>query len=140
LLDAYSVSQGIHSVFFRANGGREAIQFYLVAVAGNVFGTGMSFLTLKLVSALEGLLLIPVLVLFGREVVDRETGLFTAALVAVSWWHVALSRLALRIVLTPLLFAPVLITLIRGVRTGSRRAWVWAGLWMGVGVYGYQAM
>lgn len=140
ILDAYSVSQGVHSVFFRANGGREAMQFYLVALAADVFGTGMSFLTLKLVSALEGLLLIPVLVLLGREVVDRETGFYAAALVAVSWWHVSLSRLALRIVLTPLLFVPVLVTLIRGVRTGSRRAWVWAGFWMGVGVYGYQAL
>lgn len=140
VLDAYSVSQGITSVFFRANGGREAIQFYLIPVAAKLFGTGFSFLTLKLVSAIEGLLLIPLMVVLGREVVDRETGFLAAAFVAVSWWHVALSRLALRIVLTPLLFTLVLLTLIRGLRTGSRRAWVWAGFWMGVGVYGYQAM
>src|SRR5574341_18315 len=140
LLDAYDVSQGIHHIFMVRNGGREAIQFYLVALASNVFGTGMSFTTLKLVTAVEALLLLPVMVAFGREMVDRETGHFAAALVAVSWWHVMLGRLALRIVLTPLLFALVLMALIRGIRTGSRRAWLWAGIWLGVGVYGYQAM
>ncbi len=140
VLDAYHVSQGVTPVFFRNNGGREAIQFYLLAGAAKLFGTGFSFLTLKLVAAIEGLLLLPLLVLLGREVVDRETGLLAAALVAVSWWHVVLSRLALRIPLTPLVFTLILITLIRGIRTGSRRAWLWAGVWMGVGVYSYQAM
>jgi hypothetical protein len=140
LLDSYDVSQGIYHVFFTRNGGREAIQFYLVALAANLFGTGMSFMTLKLVSVLEGLALIPVVVALGRELVDRETGLLAAALVAMSWWHVVLSRLALRIVLTPFVFGLVLITLIRAVRTGSRRAWLWTGFWLGIGVYAYQAM
>ncbi len=140
LLDSYDVSQGIYHVFFTRNGGREAIQFYLVALAANLFGTGMSFMTLKLVSVLEGLALIPVIVALGRELVDRETGLLAAGLVAMSWWHVVLSRLALRIVLTPLAFGLVLITLIRAIRTGSRRAWLWTGVWLGVGVYAYQAM
>lgn len=140
LLDSYDVSQGIYHVFFTRNGGREAIQFYLVPLAANLFGTGISFLTLKLVSVLEGLALIPLMILLGREVVDRETGFWAAALVAVSWWHIALSRLSLRIVLTPFLITLVLVSLIRGIRTGQRRSWLWAGFWMGLGVYGYQAM
>lgn len=140
LLDAYDVSRGIFHIFFTRNAGREAIQFYLVALASKAFGTGMSFLTLKLVTAFEGLLLIPLIVALGREMVDRETGYFAAALVAISWWHVMLSRLALRIVLTPLVFTLLLIALVRGIRTGSRQAWVWAGFWMGVGVYAYQAL
>ncbi len=140
LLDAYDVSRGIFRVFFTRNAGREAIQFYLVALASKVFGTGMSFLTLKLVTAIEGLLLIPLIVRLGREMVDRETGYVAAALVAIGWWHVMLSRLALRIVLTPLIFTLLLVTLVRGIRTGSRQAWVWAGFWMGVGMYAYQAL
>lgn len=140
LLDSYDISQGIYHVFFTRNGGREAIQFYLVALAGRLFGTGMSFLTLKLVTVIEAMILIPLIILLGRELVDLETGYFAAALVAVSWWHVMLARLALRIVLTPLFFTLVLITLIRGIRTGARRSWLWAGLWMGIGLYGYQAM
>jgi hypothetical protein len=141
LLDAYRIAeQGAYHVFFVNNGGREAIQFYLVALASRIFGTGMSFLSLKLVSALEAMALIPLMIRLGRELTDRETGYFAAALVAISWWHVMLGRLALRIALTPLLFVPVLLALIRGIRTGSRRAWLWAGVWMGVGLYGYQAL
>jgi hypothetical protein len=141
LLDANDIAtNGIFSVFFPRNGGREAIQMYLVAIASRVFGTGISFLTLKLVSALEALTLIPLMVLLGREVVDEETGLFAAALLAVSWWHTGLGRLALRIALTPLIFTPLLIALIRGIRTGHRKHWLWAGFWLGVGVYAYQAM
>jgi hypothetical protein len=141
LLDANDIANnGIYHIFFPRNGGREAIQFYLVALASKLFGTGMSFLTLKLVSALEALLLIPLMILWGREMVDRETGYFAAALLAVSWWHTMLGRLALRIVLTPLVFVLILINLVRGIRTGSRRPWVWAGVWMGVGMYAYQAL
>lgn len=141
LLDANDIANNeIYSVFFPRNAGREAIQMYLIALASRVFGTGMSFLSLKLVSALEALALIPLMVLLGREVVDEETGLFAAALMAISWWHTALGRLALRIVLTPLVFAPLLITLIRGMRTGHRKPWIWAGFWLGIGLYAYQAM
>ncbi|MBN1430759.1 MAG: hypothetical protein JXB07_20485 [Anaerolineae bacterium] len=140
LLDAYDVSQGFYYVFFPNNGGREALQFYLVALADRLFGTGMSFLTLKLVSVLESLLLIPLIIWLGRELIDWETGFFAAALLAISWWDTLLARLALRIILTPLLFTLVLMTLTRGVRSGSRKAWLWAGVWMGIGVYGYQAM
>ncbi len=140
LLDGWRVSQGVANVFFRGNGGREAIQFYLVPIAARLFGTGFSFLTLKLVSVIEALLLIPLIVRWGREMVDRETGLLAAALLAVSWWHVMLARLALRIVLTPLVFTAILIALVRGIRMGWRRSWVWAGFWMGVGVYSYQAL
>ncbi len=140
LLDSYDVSQGITHIFFTRNGGREAIQFYLIPLASRLFGTGMSFLTLKLVTALEAMALIPLMFVLGRELVDRDTGYFAAALLALSWWHTTLGRLALRIALTLLVFTLLLIALLRGTRTGSRRAWVWAGIWMGVGVYAYQAL
>jgi hypothetical protein len=140
LRDAYTVSQGIYSVFFTGNGGREALHFYLVALAAKWLGTGMTFLTLKIVSALEALALLPVLIILGCKLVNRETGYLAAALLAVSWWHVTLGRLALRIALTPLIFSFLLICLVKAVRTGERKAWIWAGVWMGVGVYSYQAL
>jgi len=140
LLDAYDVQRGRYSVFFPRNGGREAIQMYLVALAANLFGTGISFTSLKLVSALEGLALIPVVIALGKELMDRETGLLAALLLALSWWHVALSRMGLRIVLTPLVASFVLIYLLRGLRSNERRHFIAVGLWLGVGVYSYQAM
>ena len=140
LLDANDVAHGIFHVFFTRNAGREAFQFYFLPIVAAIFGTGMSFLTLKIASVIEGVALVPLMIWFGREVVDRETGLFAAGLLAISWWHTLLARLGLRIALTPLVFTLVLIALVRAIRTGSRRSWLWAGVWMGIGVYCYQAL
>jgi hypothetical protein len=87
LVDAYAVSTGTHPVFFTHNAGREAIQFYLLPFIAQVFGTGYTFTTLKLATSLEGAALIPLFILFSREVVDRETGFYGAALIGISWWN-----------------------------------------------------
>ena len=147
LLDAQRVLDGTYQVFFPNNGGREGLQMYLVALFGQVSGLGMQFLTLKWVSVLEGLLTIPVLWWMGREVIGEEqrelgnvVGLLLAALVAVSYWHVALSRLALRIVLTPLIMALVMGYLARAMRYNRRGDFLKAGVALGVGMYCYQAV
>jgi len=140
LLDVNRILNGTTDIFMRSNAGRESLHFYLLALESLLFGTGISFTTLKLGSIIEGLLLIPLIVVLAREVIDQETGFIAAALLAVSWWHVMLSRLGLRIVLTPLIMTLILIVLIRGIRTGERKAWLWAGFWMGIGVYSYQAL
>ncbi len=147
LLDAQRVLDGTYQVFFPNNGGREPLQMYLVAAFSVISGLGMQFLTLKWVSALEGLITLPILWWMGREIIGEEqprlgniVGLLLAALVAVSYWHVALSRLALRIVLTPLVMALVLIFLARAMRHNRRTDFLKAGMALGVGVYCYQAM
>jgi len=147
LLDAQRVLDGTHQVFFPNNGGREPLQMYIVAVFSVISGLGMQFLTLKWVSALEGLITLPILWWMGREIIGEEqprlgniVGLLLAALVAVSYWHVALSRLALRIVLTPLVMALVLIFLARAMRHNRRADFLKAGVALGVGVYCYQAV
>ena len=83
----------------------------------------------------------------GREVIGKDeprlgnaVGLAMAALVAVSYWHEMLSRLGLRIVLTPLFIALVIIFLARAVRYNRRSDFIYAGLALGVGVYAYQAI
>ncbi|MBN2472413.1 MAG: hypothetical protein JXN59_16930, partial [Anaerolineae bacterium] len=147
LLDAQRVLDGTHQIFFPNNGGREALQMYLVALFSVVSGLGMQFATLKWVSVLEGLLTLPVLWWMGREIIGEKqprlgnlVGLLMAALVAVSYWHVALSRLALRIVLTPLLMALIMIFLARGLRRNSRADFLKTGVALGVGLYSYQAV
>jgi hypothetical protein len=147
LLDAQRVLDGTTQVFFPNNGGREPMQMYLVAFFSQISGLGMQFLTLKWVSILEGLITIPVLWWLGREIIGEEqprlgnaVGLILAGLVAVSYWHVALSRLALRIVLTPLVMSLVTIYLVRGMRHNRRADFLKAGVALGIGVYCYQAV
>ena len=59
LLDVYDVLQGKTSIFFTRNTGREALQFYLTAVVALVFGTGVSFMSLKIGTVLVGLATLP---------------------------------------------------------------------------------
>lgn len=147
LLDSQRVLEGNLQVFFPNNGGREPLQMYLMAILSNVPGLGMDFTTLKLLSALEGLLTLPFLWWMAREVIGKEqrqlgniVGLVLVGLVAVSHWHVALSRLALRIILTPLMAAWLLIFLGRGMRQNERDDFLKAGLILGAGLYMYQAV
>lgn len=147
ILDAQRVVEGTYNVFFANNGGREPFQMYAMALLSQVPGLGMNFETLKVLAILEGLLTLPVLWLLGREIVgehDRRlgnvVGLVLAALVAASYWHTAITRLSLRIVLTPLVASLLLIYLSRAMRHNRRGDFIVAGLILGFGLYTYQAV
>lgn len=147
LLDANSVVNGRYNVFFVNNHGRDPLQFYLLALMHLVFGLPLDFNLLKLLTAIEGLLTIPLMWVLGRVVIGRSNpqlgnwvGLSAAALVAVAGWHVMLSRLGLRIVLTPLVTTILLIFLVRALRYNRRWDWIGVGLTLGFGVYTYQAV
>lgn len=149
LLDALRVSEGHVAVFFPNNGGREGFQMMVVAFIADVLGVGFNFRALKLASALEGILTLPALWWMARQVIGTETartrrlgnwvGLALAGLVAISSWHVMLSRLGLRIVLTPLTTALAIGFLARAMRHNRMRDYVALGLTLGAGVYFYQA-
>lgn len=148
LLDALRAGQGHIAVFFPNNGGREGFQMALVGLIAEL-GAGYSFTALKLATVLEGVLTLPALWWMARQIIGDETparrqlgqwvGLSLAALVAVSTWHVMLSRLGLRIVLTPLTTALMLGFLARAMRRNRLGDWILLGLTLGAGVYFYQA-
>lgn len=147
LLDVNRVLNGQTNVFFANNDGRDPIQFYALALFSQIPGLHLDFYLLKLMTVLEGLITIPLLWWMGREVIGRDerrlgnaVGLIMAGLVAVSYWHEMLSRLGLRIVLTPLFAALVIIFLVRAVRYNRRSDFIYCGLALGFGLYAYQAM
>lgn len=147
ILDAQNVLNGTHQVFFPNNGGREAFQFYAMAWVSQLPGLGLDFTTLKLLSVVEGLIAILAMFWLGREAVGSENrslgnlvGVLLAALVAASYWHTALSRLGLRIVLTTLVASLLLVFLARAMRDNKRGDFIKAGLVLGFGLYMYQAV
>lgn len=140
LLDVSDVLEGQYSIFFPRNTGREAFQMYLSAAVSILFGTGLSFLTLKIGTALAGLFTLPYVYLLGKEVGGRWVGLLAFTLAAVAYWPNVIARVALRFALYPLFVAPVLYYLIRGLRTSSRNDLLLAGLFLGVGLHGYSPM
>jgi len=137
LLDVYDVTQGQTHIFFPRNTGREAIQMYLTVAVAWIFGTGLSFLSLKIDTVLAGLATMPFLYLLGKEFGNKRIGLLTVLFAGIAYWPNVISRVGLRFTLYPLFAAPTLYYLIRGLRTHSRNDFILSGLFLGMGLHGY---
>lgn len=147
LLNVYQILNGDRSIFFTNNGGRESFHMYVLALFSQLTGLELGFTLLKVVAIIESIITLPFLWWLGREIIGEKNrklgnavGLGLAALVAVSYWHVAITRLSLRIVLTPLVAALLLGFLIRALRHNQRGDFIMAGLVLGWGLYTYQAV
>jgi len=137
ILDIYSISQGQYDIFFQRNTGREAIQMYWTLLIAGISGTGFSFLSLKLGTALLGILTLPYMYLLGKEFGSPRAGLFALFLFGIAYWPNVISRLGLRFPLYPLLLAPTLLYLVRGLRTRRANNFLLCGLFLGLGLHGY---
>jgi MFS family permease len=127
----------IFHIFFPRNTGREAIQMYLTVLVSGLFGTGLSFLSLKIGTAICGLATLPYMYLLGREIGNRRVGLLAMLLTGMAFWPNIISRVGLRFPLYPLFVAPVLYYLIRGLRRSARNDFILAGFFLGLGLHGY---
>ena len=139
LLDVSDVLHGQYSIFFPRNTGREAIQFYLTALISTLFGTGLTFISLKLGTVLIGLFTLPFIYLLGKELGNKWIGLIALFLTGIAYWPNVISRVGLRFPLYPLFAAPVLFYLIRGMRHSNRNDLVLSGLFLGLGLHGYSS-
>jgi hypothetical protein len=137
LLDVYDVTQGQTHIFFPRNTGREAIQFYWTVLMNWIFGTGLSFLTLKIDTVGFGLFTLPYVYLLGKEIASRRVGLLAMFLTGVGYWPNVISRIGLRFPLYPLFVAPTMLYLIRGLRTRNRNDFILSGIFLGIGLHGY---
>ncbi len=99
-LDAVSVLDGAHPIFFSANNGREPLYIYLLSLSIAAFGR--TPFGLRFVSALIGTLTIPVTYLLGRALFNRRVGLIAMVVCAITFWPVALSRVSFRAGTLPL--------------------------------------
>lgn len=149
LLDSQRVANGDYNIFFANNGGREPFQMYALAALATLPGIDINFMGLKLLAVIESVFTIPIFWWMGRAVIgDRDdnsrrlgnwVGLAAALLLAGGYWHAAVTRVALRIILTPLVVSLLLIFLSRAMRYNRRADFVLAGLVLGFGIYTYQA-
>jgi hypothetical protein len=137
LINVNQILHGEYPIFFPNNGGREPLQFYLIAVIAQVFGTGISFLSLKIASVAVGILTLPFLYLLGREVADRRVGLLAMILGGVGYWPDMISRIGLRLPMAMLFCAAVLYFFFKALRQRSWNDFLLAGAALGIGLYGY---
>jgi hypothetical protein len=140
IFDVYDITQGQTRIFFPRNTGREAFQMYWTLLIANVFGTGLSYLSLKLGTAILGFLTLPFVYLLGKEIGGKRVGLFAFILTGIGYWPNVISRVGLRFPLYPLFVAPTLLFLIRGLRTRNRNDFLLSGLFLGLGLHGYSPM
>ncbi len=139
LLDVADVLNGQMSIYFPRNTGREAFQMYLTAAVALIFNTGLSFISLKLGTALCGLFTLPFIYLLGKEVANRRVGLLAMFFTGIAYWPNVISRVALRFTLYPFFAAPALYFLVRGLRRRNRNDFIIAGIALGLGLHGYSS-
>lgn len=114
-------------------GGDGPLFSYLVTLLSLPFG--LSFWTMKLATAVVGLLLVLVVYYLGKEYVSEEVGLLAAFLMAISKWSLIFSRMAKPHLLAALFAALTFLFLLKLLKTGR---WWWAlllGGSLGLGMY-----
>ncbi len=138
-LDALAVLDGGHlPLYFAANNGREPLYIYLVTAA--VALLGRSPLAVRLPAFFVGFLTLAATYDLGRVLWGRKVGLYAAATLSVTLWHVHLSRTGFRAVLLPLFTALALAQAARALRSGRIRHWIAAGALYGAAWYTYTAV
>lgn len=144
-LDALDVWAGNFQIWFHAGLGREPLFVYLVALSYSLLG--VTPFTTRLPAIIAGLVTIPATFLFVREwglsafTGDKNRGtrlaLLTSGLLAISFWHIQMSRNAHRDVLLPLVQAIGYFFLWRALRMRDWRTFAIAGVVLGLSVYTY---
>ena len=134
-------------IFIRAYAGREALFYWLAGASMRLLGE--TLFAFRLAAALCGLgtvLLTYVLAreMFhdGPEIERRWVPLLSTVLIAISYWHVHVSRYGFRVNAMPLLVTASMALLWRGLRE-KRRRWVWlvlGGLLCGLSANTYLAV
>lgn len=124
-------------IFFPSHPGREGLFFYLAAPFCRLFG--LNHTTIKMSAAIVGVLTLPVIYALGKELFNREVGLYAAFWMSISHWHIILTRVGFRACTVPLLLALVWLFLVRGLDRGRPADFALAGLFLGLGLYSYNA-
>ncbi|MCI0398975.1 MAG: glycosyltransferase family 39 protein [Chloroflexi bacterium] len=130
--------RGERPIFITSYTGKEVLFFYLAGALARLAGS--SVFTLRLTSAYLALLTLAATCWLALEMTrNRRVAPLAVALLAVSFWHLLMSRFGFRSISQPLLQALTVAALLRGLR---RPAWPWlaaAGVLLGLTGYTYLA-
>ncbi len=137
-LDALSLlAEPRLQVFFPGNYGREGLWIYALTPALAIFGP--TPFALRLTAIFTGILSVAAVGALARRLLGREAVPWAAGALAGLYWHVHASHLALRASLFLLLGTLALTLLLRAMHLNRRRAWLLAGVGLGLLVYTYFA-
>jgi 4-amino-4-deoxy-L-arabinose transferase-like glycosyltransferase len=136
-LDALRVWQGELYIFFPTANGHEPLFTYLVAAFVRILGN--TILAIRLPAAMLGVLAVAACYALGRRLVGPWQALFAAALVAVTFWTMALSRIGYRANALPVFFLLWLLSFWACRGRHELRPYLVCGLLLGLMQYTYTA-
>ncbi len=130
-IDRNGVSYPVH--FIAWGSGQNALYGYLLVPF--VALLGLSPIVVRLPMLLAGIASLPLIYLVGTMTFNRQVGLAGTFLLAISPWHILLSRWGLESNFLPFVFLLAYACLLLGLR---RRAWLYAAcLLFGISLYAY---
>jgi 4-amino-4-deoxy-L-arabinose transferase-like glycosyltransferase len=118
-LDALRVLNGDFSLYFAANNGREGLFMYVLAASVALFGRTPE--ALRIASAFIGTLTIVAIYFAARNMFSPRIGALSAAILAITFWHLAISRVAFRAITLPLVLCAMMAFIFAGLRTNALR-------------------
>lgn len=143
-LDIISMlEKGNFQAIYDTNGPREALFFYLQAIPvwiGSTFKiAALNFtpLALRIAPAVIGVATVWAVYLLGKEIKNKNVGLFAAAALAVSAWHIQFSRNGFRAIMTPLLLSLTFYFFLRAYKEKKIQDFVGFGASLSLGFYTY---
>ena len=110
---------------------------YIYYMAGIIKLLGANWLSLKLISLIPAILSVVAIYFLGRLVFGPTVGLAAMLLMAVSRWHLSLSRWGWNETAPPLFQILATFFLIRGLRDRRALDYTLSGLLMGLSIYTY---
>ncbi len=131
-------------IFYPENNGREGLYFSLLSMSFLAFGK--SVFSLRLVSAIIGILTVPGLFLLTREIFlkmfkDRgkaeRIALLASFFIAVSFWHINFSRIGFRGILVPFVLVYSFYFFFKAIFKDKIWNFIPAGIFFGLGFYTY---
>lgn len=142
-----AIKTGQYKIFYPENNGREGLFINLQAISLKIFG--IHILSLRLVSALIGILTVLGLYFLTKELLNSNIiALLSAFFLATSFWHINFSRIGFRAIMVPFClvwsfyFLFKLINAIKNKLKASLTSVVYAvlsGFFFGLGFYTYIA-
>ncbi|CAG0932794.1 hypothetical protein TFLX_02760 [Thermoflexales bacterium] len=135
--DAVTVLLGQRPLYFTSNAGNEPLFIYLMSLTVGLFGHNEW--GIRLAAVICGLLALLFTYLWLRRAYHDRTALIAAALLAVNFWPLFLSRVGLRAASVPLMTALTAWLLFEAWQRQQRRWFVFTGIALGLTLYTYPA-
>ncbi|MEQ8541867.1 MAG: glycosyltransferase family 39 protein [Coleofasciculus sp. D1-CHI-01] len=114
---------------------RETLYAFITIPFIKIFG--LNEFAARFPAALIGVLTVLVIYHLVKECFDRQTGLFSALLLAINPWHIQFSRIAFRAILIPLLFSLGFLFFVKSFRKNNYLPL--SGLIFGLSLYTYSS-